>query len=106
MGKGQPNVSNSIRTLRFHAGEMTQAALAEKVRVTRQTIVAIEQGRYSPSLEVAFRIAHAFGVPLEEVKSGNNIAAALQKIVYPPKAAKAPVKAVPAAGAGRLAFAR
>jgi len=67
MGKGQPNVSNSIRTLRFHAGEMTQAALAEKVGVTRQTIVAIEQGRYSPSLEVAFRIAHAFGVPLEEV---------------------------------------
>ena len=67
MGKGQPNVSNSIRTLRFHAGEMTQAALAEKVGVTRQTIVAIEQGRYSPSLEVAFRIAHAFDVPLEEV---------------------------------------
>jgi putative transcriptional regulator len=67
MGKGQPNVSNSIRTLRFHAGEMTQAALAEKVGVTRQTIVAIEQGRYSPSLEVAFRIAHAFGVPLEDV---------------------------------------
>ena len=67
MGKGQPNVSNSIRTLRFHANEMTQAALAEKVGVTRQTIVAIEQGRYSPSLEVAFRIAHAFGVPLEEV---------------------------------------
>lgn len=67
MGKGQPNVSNCIRTLRFHAGEMTQAALAEKVGVTRQTIVAIEQGRYSPSLEVAFRIAHAFGVPLEEV---------------------------------------
>jgi putative transcriptional regulator len=67
MGKGQANVSNSIRTLRFHAGEMTQAALAEKVGVTRQTIVAIEQGRYSPSLEVAFRIAHVFGVPLDEV---------------------------------------
>jgi putative transcriptional regulator len=67
MGKGQPNVSNSIRALRFHAGEMTQATLAEKVGVTRQTIVAIEQGRYSPSLEVAFRIAHAFGVPLEDV---------------------------------------
>ena len=67
MGKGQPNVTNTIRTLRFHAGEMTQAALAEKVGVTRQTIVAIEQGRYSPSLEVAFRIAHVFGVPLEDV---------------------------------------
>ncbi len=46
---------------------MTQAALAEKVGVTRQTIVAIEQGRYSPSLEVAFRIARAFGAPLEQV---------------------------------------
>ena len=67
MGKGQPNIANAIRTLRFHAGEMTQAALAEKVGVTRQTIVAIEQGRYSPSLEVAFRIARAFGQPLETV---------------------------------------
>jgi len=66
MGKGQPNISNTIRSLRFHAGEMTQAQLAEKVGVTRQTIVAIEQGRYSPSLEVAFRIARAFGVPLEQ----------------------------------------
>ena len=67
MGKGKPQIVNTIRTLRFHAGEMTQAALAEKVGVTRQTIVAIEQGRYSPSLEVAFRVAQAFGVPLEEV---------------------------------------
>ena len=67
MGKGQSGISNSIRTLRFHADEMTQAALAERVGVTRQTIVAIEQGRCSPSLEVAFRIAHAFGVPLEDV---------------------------------------
>ena len=67
MGKGQAQIANNIRTLRFHADEMTQAALAEKVGVTRQTIVAIEQGRYSPSLEVAFRIAHTFGVPLEEV---------------------------------------
>ena len=67
MGKGQANVSNTIRTLRFHAGEMTQAALAEQVGVTRQTIVAIEQGRFSPSLEVAFRIAHVFGVPLDQV---------------------------------------
>lgn len=67
MGKGPPGISNTIRVLRFHAGEMTQAALAEKVGVTRQTIVAIEQGRYSPSLEVAFRIAASFGVPLEQV---------------------------------------
>lgn len=67
MGKGQPNISNTIRTLRFQTGEMTQAALAEKVGVTRQTIVAIEQGRYSPSLEVAFRIARVFGAPLEDV---------------------------------------
>lgn len=67
MGKGQPQIANTIRTLRFQAGEMTQAALAERVGVTRQTIVAIEQGRYSPSLEVAFRIARVFGAPLEDV---------------------------------------
>ena len=67
MGKGQPNVTNTIRTLRFHAGEMTQAALAEQVGVTRQTIVAIEKGNYSPSLELAFRIARAFETPLESV---------------------------------------
>jgi putative transcriptional regulator len=69
MGKGENHIENTIRTLRFHADEMTQAALAEKVGVTRQTIVAIEQGRYSPSLEVAFRIARVFGKPLEEVFS-------------------------------------
>lgn len=67
MGKGQAQISNTIRTLRFHAGEMTQADLAQKVGVTRQTIVAIEQGKYSPSLEVAFRIARAFNTPLEQV---------------------------------------
>jgi len=67
MGKGKAQISNTIRTLRFHSGEMTQAELAEKVGVTRQTVVAIEQGRYSPSLEVAFRIARAFDVPLEQV---------------------------------------
>ena len=67
MGKGEPRIANTVRTLRFHAGEMTQAALAEKVGVTRQTIVAIEQGRYSPSLEVAFRIAKVFDQPLEAV---------------------------------------
>lgn len=60
-------VSNSIRRLRFDAGEMTQAELAERVGVTRQTVLAIEQGRYSPSLETAFRIARTFGVSVEEV---------------------------------------
>lgn len=59
--------TNDIRTLRFLSGEMTQGDLGDKVGVTRQTIAAIEQGRYSPSLEVAFRIAHVFGKPLEEV---------------------------------------
>ena len=67
MGKGQAQITNTIRTLRFNAGEMTQQALAERVGVTRQTIVAIEQGRYSPSLEVAFRIAAVFGVGIDEV---------------------------------------
>ena len=61
------NVTNSIRTLRFTHGEMTQAELAERVDVTRQTIIAIEQGKYSPSLEMAFRIAAVFDVQLEEV---------------------------------------
>jgi len=58
---------NQIRRLRFEAGEMTQAELGARVGVTRQTIAAIEQGRYSPSLEAAFRIARAFDRPLEEV---------------------------------------
>ena len=60
-------ISNTIRKLRFEHGEMTQQDLAERVGVTRQTINAIELGKYSPSLEVAFRIATAFGVRLEEV---------------------------------------
>lgn len=60
-------VTNSIRALRFANGEMTQAELAERIGVTRQTVIAIEQGRYSPSLEMAFRIAHVFGVSLDEV---------------------------------------
>ena len=60
-------VTNEIRRLRFANGEMTQAELAERVRVTRQTIIAIEQGRYSPSLEMAFQIARVFQVPLDEV---------------------------------------
>jgi len=60
-------VTNNIRTLRFGAGEMTQAELAERIGVTRQTVIAIEQGRYSPTLEVAFQIAAVFGVPLDTV---------------------------------------
>ena len=59
-------VTNSIRALRFANGEMTQAELADRVGVTRQTIIAIEQGKYSPSLEMAFRIARVLGVPLDE----------------------------------------
>jgi len=65
MSRGR--IRNNIRRLRFDRSEMTQQELAEKVGVTRQTIIAIEQDKYSPSLEVAFRIARAFGVPLEEV---------------------------------------
>ena len=60
-------VTNSIRSLRFANGEMTQADLADRVGVTRQTIIAIEQGKYSPSLETAFRIARVLRVPLDEV---------------------------------------
>ncbi|MGN9838556.1 helix-turn-helix transcriptional regulator [Nonomuraea sp. H19] len=60
-------VTNSIRALRFAHGEMTQAELADRVGVTRQTIIAIERGRYSPSLEMAFQIARVFGVPLDDV---------------------------------------
>jgi putative transcriptional regulator len=59
-------VTNSIRSLRFANGEMTQADLADRVGVTRQTIIAIEQGRYSPTLEMAFQIARVFRVPLDE----------------------------------------
>ena len=60
-------VTNSLRALRFAHGQMTQAELATRIGVTRQTVIAIEQGRYSPSLEMAFQLAHVFGVPLEEV---------------------------------------
>ena len=62
-------VRNNIRKLRFNSHEMTQEQLAEKAGVTRQTIIAIESSKYSPSLELAFRIALVFGVPLEEVFS-------------------------------------
>jgi len=60
-------VTNDIRRLRFERGEMTQAELADRIGVTRQTVIAIEQGRYSPSLEMAFQIARALDVPLDAV---------------------------------------
>ena len=60
-------ITNHIRVLRFAAGEMTQGELADLIGVTRQTVNAIEQGKYSPSLEAAFQIARVFKVPLEEV---------------------------------------
>jgi putative transcriptional regulator len=62
-----PPISNSIRRLRFDASEMTQQQLADAIGMTRQTIAAIEQNKYSPSLEAAFRIAEVFGVPIGEV---------------------------------------
>jgi putative transcriptional regulator len=58
---------NDIRTLRFLQGEMTQGELGQRIGVTRQTVAAIEQGRYSPSLETALRIARIFGKPVEEI---------------------------------------
>ena len=61
------SITNKIRRLRFDHDEMTQQGLAERIGVTRQTVNAIELGKYSPSLEVAFRIANVFGTPLEEV---------------------------------------
>ena len=63
----KPPISNNIRALRFHANEMTQEQLAERIGVTRQTVAAIEKGKYSPTLEAAFRIAAVFGVPFDEV---------------------------------------
>jgi putative transcriptional regulator len=60
-------ISNNIRRLRFEHGEMTQEELAARAGCTRQTIIALEQGKYVPSIELAFRIARAFGVPLEDV---------------------------------------
>ena len=67
MGKGQ--LSNNIRKLRFFKDEMTQKELADLAGVTRQTIIALEQDKYSPSLDLAFRVAYALGVSLEEVFS-------------------------------------
>ena len=66
---GELHVRNKIRRLRFNHNEMTQEQLAQKVGVTRQTIIAIESAKYSPSLELAFRIALVFGEPLGDVFS-------------------------------------
>lgn len=67
VARSRTAVRNRIRELRFQAGEMTQQQLAERIGVTRQTVNAIEGGKYSPSLEAAFQIARVFGKPLEEV---------------------------------------
>lgn len=64
---GKLKITNNIRRLRFDADEMTQKALAERVGVTRQTVMAIENGKYSPTLELAILISRVFGKPLEEV---------------------------------------
>ena len=64
---GKQKIKNQIRRLRFDANEMTQEELAKKAGVTRQTIIALEAQKYSPSLELAFRISKVFDVPLEEV---------------------------------------
>lgn len=63
----EASISNQIRFLRFRNGEMSQAELGQRIGVTRQTVAAIEAGKYSPSLEAAFRIANVFNVALEEV---------------------------------------
>lgn len=60
-------IDNTIRKLRFEHGEMTQQALADACAITRQTVIALEAGKYAPSLELAFRIARAFGVGVEDV---------------------------------------
>jgi len=73
MAKVKFEITNTIRTLRFFASEMTQQQLAEKAGASRQTIMAVEAGKYSPSLELAFRIADAFNVTLGEVFSYRKI---------------------------------
>jgi putative transcriptional regulator len=60
-------VTNSIRAMRAEHGDLTQAELADRIGVTRQTVIAIEQGKYSPTLEMAFQIAHVFGVSIDDV---------------------------------------
>jgi putative transcriptional regulator len=72
VGKRAGVITNDLRTLRFLHGEITQQALADLVGITRQTVNAIEANKYSPSLEVAFRIARVFNVPLEQVFQYND----------------------------------
>lgn len=67
MNPTRSNIRNNIRRLRFENGEMTQEELASRAGCTRQTIIALEQGKYVPSIELAFRIARVFGVSVEEV---------------------------------------
>jgi putative transcriptional regulator len=67
MGKRGGRITNDIRSLRTRHGGMTQQELADRIGVTRQTVIAMEANKYSPSLEVAFRVAEAFGVPIERV---------------------------------------
>jgi len=69
---GSEHLSNNVRRLRFENGQMTQQQLADKVGVTRQTIIAIEAGKYAPSLPLAFRIAQTFDVPIEQVFQYDN----------------------------------
>ena len=76
-------ISNRIRELRFRAGEMTQQALADSVGITRQTIIALEQGKYYPSLELAFLIAETFGVELQEVFQHQNSSGPLKRSANP-----------------------
>lgn len=74
------NIHNSIRKLRFLADEMTQQELADRVGVTRQTLIAIENGKYSPTLELAFRIAAVFDIPLDDVFTYEPDEKTLQKL--------------------------
>ncbi|MEJ2702826.1 MAG: helix-turn-helix transcriptional regulator [Sedimentisphaerales bacterium] len=74
---GHAELKNQIRRLRFEHGEMTQQQLADKAGVTRQTIIAIEAGKYAPSLPLAFRIARTFDVPIEQVFEYNHESQAL-----------------------------
>ena len=67
MGNSAAGLRNEIRALRFRHGQMTQQQLADSIAVSRQTVVAIENAKYSPTLELAFKIARVFGVPLDEV---------------------------------------
>ena len=69
--RGPPPITNRIRWLRFEHSEMTQAELADRIGMTRQTVAAIEQCKYSPTLEAAFRIAEALGEPMEKVFQWN-----------------------------------